>query len=128
MQFPVTGQQGDGNFQDDGIDVEAGHVIRRKVFRIVGILSIREHARDPYPGRAGTEIERIEGRSQVNVEGIVHGASEHSHAVAEIVDALARQVRIIRHGAGADIGRHGKQESSPADSSVLLSFLIMVTV
>ena len=57
------------------------------------------------------EVQRIERRTEIDVERIVGRAGEHPHPVVQVVDALAHQVRVVRHGPRPDVARHGEQGS-----------------
>ena len=73
----VDGQHGDGNFQHDGVDVEAGHSIGSVVVRVVRIFGGRQNTTNSH-----AEVQAVEGRAQVDEEGIIGSAGPNGHVGA----------------------------------------------
>ena len=78
------------------------------------------------PARDHAEVQRVEGGAEVDVERVVGGAREHPHPLVQIVDPLAHQVRVVRHGARPDVARH-REQRPVAQERVALRPRIIVT-
>ena len=89
-----------------GVDVEAGHVVGSEVVDVVLVLGVAQHAGDAGVEAVGAQVEGVEGGAEIDPEGIFHGAGEDPDAVAQVVDPLVGQGRVVGHGARAGVGRH----------------------
>ena len=94
----VARQQPDRNLDDNGVDVEPGHGIRRQVEIVVLVLCTRENS--AAGGRA--KVEAIECSAKINEERIGDRAGKNSDvrcaAIAlQRIDSLRSQGVVVRH-------------------------------
>ena len=75
--------------------------------RVIRIFRGRHHAT-----HAHAEVQRVEGSAQVDVERIINRSREYAHTFAQVINSLFKQLRILRHGEWADVGRHGVKRLS----------------
>ena len=77
MNLAVDREHRDGNFQHNGVHVEAGHCIGSVVVGVIGVLRCRQHTANSH-----AEVEGIEGRAQIDEEWIIHSSGENAYATA----------------------------------------------
>ena len=104
VNLAIDSKHLDGNFQHDGVHVEAGYSIGSVIVSIISILRCRQHAADSH-----AEVEGVEGRAQVDVERIIHSSREDANIVAQVVNCLVEQRLVIRHSPRAHVGWNREQ-------------------
>src|SRR6516164_2869564 len=110
MDLAVHSQHADGNFKNNGVDVEA----RNRIGSVVALI-VRIDVGWQNPPHPHAEVKRVEGSAEVDVERIIDRSGKHSHAVSQVIDALVEQVLILRHGEWPYVGRHGQESATVAE-------------
>jgi hypothetical protein len=89
MLISIAGQISDGYLDGNGVHVEAGDGVGRKIQMVVLILRCGQDA----TSRAGAEIEGVKGCAQVDEEGVGNRAGKDADVPAvalHCVDTLLR--------------------------------------
>src|SRR4029450_14024578 len=90
-----------GDFDSNTADIETGKMIDAKSILVVTrVFCIGQN------GRETAEVERVEGGTEVNVEGFIALSSKDSPPVTQLVNALGGQSLIIWYGWRANMGGH----------------------